>query len=726
MIGNGAGMTRSRNGRPPRRGLPTGRRTTYLTLTFWLILMAVAAPLALKLSEVQDNDSLAALPARAEAARAADRVAAAYPGSDALVAVAVYARDGGLTDADRAKVEADRQVFGRYAPGGTVPAATPSGDGAAMLLSFPLVGDNEQQNAAAGEIKDRLGAGNPDGLTTGLTGSAGGFNDVLEAFEGLDSTLLLVSAGVVILVLLLTYRSPVLWVVPLLAIGVASQVASAAIYLLARYAGLPVDLQSQSILTVLLFGVGVDYALLLIARYREELRRHTDRYEAMALALRRSYPAIVASAATVAAGLLCLLAADMPGTRGLGPVAAVGVLTALAVMTTLLPALLVLCGRWLFWPFVPRFRPDAVGHDPAADHRGWARLAGVVGRRPRTTWIGTAVALGALVFGLGNLTLGLPSSENFTSEVGSVTGQRLIERHYPGGASAPADIIVAPGAADAVVAAARTVPGVAEVRPVEVSSDGRWARVAAVLTAEPESDTAKDTVERLRGAVHRIPGADALVGGDAAVALDTDRATARDNRVVMPLILVVVFVILVVLLRALVAPLLLLASVVLSYFAALGAAGLVLDAMGYPRLWVALPLQAFLFLVALGVDYTIFLMTRAREEAGTMGHRPGVLHALTVTGGVITSAGLVLAATFAALGVLPLVPSVQLGVIVAVGVLLDTLLVRSLLVPALALDIGPCIWWPSRLADGAAGPPASPARSTRDMPPTDVSAAVAR
>jgi len=494
---------------------------------------------------------------------------------------------------------------------------------------------------------------------------------------------------------------------------VASQVAGAAVYLLAKLGVLTVDFQGQTILTVLVFGVGTDYALLLIARYREELRRHRDRHQAMAVALRRSFPAVLASAATVAIALLCLLAAQLPATRGIGPVAAVGVAAALVTMTTLLPALLVLCGRWLFWPFVPRHTEAAVGHDIAADHGMWAKVARGVGRRPRPIWIGTAVALGALTFGIGNLSVGLPNSETFTKDVGSVTGQRLIEQHYPGGASAPADTFATAGSADRVVAAARVVDGVADVRAPEPSADGQWVRVQAVLTAAPDSRAAKDSVDRLRDAVHGVPGSQAVVGGDTAATLDTERAASRDNTVIMPLILGVIFLILVALLRALVAPLLLLASVVLSYAAAVGAAGLVLDAIGHPKLFFGLPLQVFLFLVALGVDYTIFLMTRAREEAGQLGHRAGILHALTVTGGVITSAGLVLAATFAALSVLPLVPSVQTGIIVAVGVLLDTFIVRSLLVPALAIDVGPRAWWPSRLVREHAQPaPAQQAELT--------------
>ncbi|MEO3930547.1 MMPL family transporter [Micromonosporaceae bacterium B7E4] len=688
-------------------GVVAGRRAKFAILALWVVIAAVVGPLALKLTEVQQNDNLGALPGGAEASRAAARAEAAFPGPDALVAVAVYARDTGLTGADRARVAADRAAFARYAVDGIVPPELPSDDGRALLLSFPLAGTDEAQSTAVGEIRQRLGDGGPDGLRTALTGSAGAEEDLFDAFGGMDTTLLFATIGAVALLLLVTYRSPVLWLIPLLTAGLASQVASAVVYLLAEYGGLTVDFQSQNILTVLVLGVGVDYALLIVARYREELRRHEDRHEAMALALRRSFPAMCASAATVGAGLLCLLAAELPSTRGLGPVGAVGIAATLVAMATLLPAVLVLFGRWVFWPFVPRYTAGLAGHDVAEDHRGWARVARFVDRRPRTTWIGSTLALGVLVLGIGNLSIGLPGDEFFTREVGSVTGQRMVEAYWPAGQLAPAEIVAGAGSADQVAQVARGVDGIAEVGPAERSADGRWVRIPAVLADDPGTEGAKESVDRLRTALRAVPGANALVGGETAYQLDTDRVTARDDRVVMPLILLVVFLVLVVLLRALVAPLLLMASVVLSYVAALGAAGLILDALGHPRLWVALPLQTFLFLVALGVDYTIFLMTRAREEVAVLGHRRGVLHALTVTGGVITSAGVVLATTFAALSVMPLVPSVQTGVIVAVGVLIDTFLVRSLLIPALALSVGPATWWPGRLSRRAA-PPAGP------------------
>jgi putative drug exporter of the RND superfamily len=690
-------------------GLPSGRRSKYAVLLLWLALLAVAGPLAVKLTEVQDNSALGALPASAESSQAVRRAEAAFPESRKPLAIAVYVRDTGLTPADRARVDADRVAFTAYADGGAVSPPVPSADGRALLLSLPMATDDDRRADAVAAVKDRLADGAAPGLRTALTGDAAAEHDVFDAFGGMDTALLLATALTVALLLLVTYRSPVLWLIPLLAVGVANQLASAVVYLLAKHAGLAVDFQSQTILTVLVFGVGVDYALLLIARYREELRRHPDRHAAMAVALRRSYGALCASAATVALGLLCLLAADLPSTRGLGPVGAVGIVAALLAMTTLLPAVLVLFGRWLFWPFVPRHVPDAHARDTATDHGVWRRIAGLVAGRPRAVWLGTAAALVALTFGIGNLSIGLPDDESFTTEVGSVTGQRLVAAHYPGGSAAPAEILAAAGTAEQVVSAARGVSGVAEVGAPERSPDGRWVRVSAVLAAAPDSADARDTVTRLRAAVHEVPDARALVGGRTATLIDERRTVDRDNRVVIPLVLAMVLVILVLLLRSLVAPLLLIACVVLSYAAAMGAAGLVLNAMGHPKLFVGVPLQAFLFLVALGVDYTIFLMTRAREETARIGHRPGVLRALTATGGVITSAGVVLAATFGALLVLPLVGSVQMGVIGAVGILLDTFLVRSLLIPALTLDLGARTWWPGRPARRAPAPDPAPA-----------------
>ncbi|MDQ1295486.1 MAG: putative drug exporter of the superfamily [Actinomycetota bacterium] len=681
-------------------GLPSGRRTKFVTLAFWLILISVAAPFGIKLTEAVDNDAINSLPNSAEATKVYEESKDAFPGSDKLVAVIAYAREGGLTDADTAKVEADRAAFTQYADGGQIQPAYPSEDGKALMLTFPITGDTKEQQESASDIKESVDDNVPGGLEVGFTGSAGAVDDVYDAFGGIDGKLVLVTASVVALILLLTYRSLFLWFIPLLCVGMASQLASAVVYLLAEHGGLVVNFQSQTLLTVLVFGVGTDYALLLISRYREELRRHRDRHQAMNVALRRSFGAILASGATVALGLMCLLAADLNSTRGLGPVCTVGIIAGLLSMLTLLPALLVLCGRWVFWPFVPRYVEPGSGRDVTEVHGLWNGIARVVGRRPRSIWVGSAAVLAVLTVGAGNLSLGLPWTETFTDDVGSVTGQHLIEKHYPAGSTYPVQIVTGTESKDTVVRAIESNDQIAGVdtQNIQTSQDGRRVLIQAVLAPAADSQAAKDTIDDLRDELHAVPGAQAIVGGDTATTLDTERAASRDNKVIIPLIILVVFLVLILLLRAVVAPVLLVASVVLSFAAAMGASGLIFDMIGHPKIDYGMPLQAFLFLVALGVDYTIFLMTRAREETKTLGHPAGVLPALAMTGGVIASAGLVLAATFASLSVMPLVPSLQMGIVVAVGVLLDTFLVMSLLVPALSVDVGRKIWWPSPLS----------------------------
>jgi RND superfamily putative drug exporter len=673
-----------------------GRYAIWLGLAVWVAIVALVMPLAGKTAEVQSTDPALVLPRGAESTRALARERAAIPGTDAPVAVVIYVRDSGITEQDKAAVEADRAAFVALSRQRQVDPAVPSEDGTALLLSVAVAG----QGAAAADtvkvIKDRL-ADAPSGLATAVTGSAGALADADEAFAGADTALLLAAAGVVAVLLLLTYRSPFLWLVPLVSVGLASQVAAGVVYLLGRHAGVTVTETSSGIMLVLVFGAGTDYALLLIARYREELRRRADRRAAMAVAWRRSFPAILASAATVVVGMLCLLAGQMNDVRGLGPVAAAGIAVAFAVMTTLFPLLLVLLGRWVFWPFIPRYAPDT-GADVTRQHRVWRRVATAIERRPRTVWTVTALVLAMLTFGVFGFRFGQPADKMYTTEVGSVVGQRLVGMHYPEGTSSPAQIIAAAARTDEVILAARAVDGVADATRTAVSADGRWVRIGAVLRDPPDSAAAKGTVDRLRDAVHAVPGADALVGGDTAVTLDIERASGRDNRVLLPLLLVVVVAVLVLLLRALVAPLLLAASVVLSYAAAMGLVGLICRAIGYPDILPSMPLWTYLIIVTLGVDYTIFLMTRAREEVGQAGTRAGVLSALTVTGGVITSAGVVLAATFATILLIPVTATLHIGLTVALGVLLDTFVVRTLLVPALAIDIGDRIWWPGRPA----------------------------
>jgi RND superfamily putative drug exporter len=677
------------------RSTRSGRYLTWIALALWMAGAVLLAPLAGRTGDVVSTDAAVLLPHSAEATKALVRERAAFPGTDRPVAVVVYTRDSGITSEDRAAVEADRVAFGVLSHDNGVGPSTASEDGKALLLSFPLVEDGRKPEAVVGRIKDRL-AGAPAGLHTAVTGSAGALSDVSDALAGLDATAFLAAAVVVAILLLITYRSPFLWLVPLVAVALASQVAGGVVYLLGKYAHVTVTGDSTGMMVVLVFGAGTDYALLLIARYREELRRHANRFTAMAVALRRSFPATLASAGTVTVGMLCLLAAQMNDVRGLGPVEAVGIVVAFAVMTTFLPALLALLGRWVFWPFVPRYVPNAVDDVPQR-HGIWHRAAELIDRRPRRLWVASTLALVALAFGVFGLRLGQPADQSYTKDVGSVVGQRLIDEHYAGGASSPAQIIAAAATADQIVTAAVAVDGVAGAKQTGVSPDGRWARVEAVLGASPDSAAAEGTIARLRVAMHAVTGADALVGGQTATTVDIGKAAGQDDLVLLPLILIVVLAVLMLLLRAVVAPLLLAGSVLLSYAAAMGVAGLLFQALGHPGIIQSLPLYGYLFLVTLGVDYTIFLMTRAREEVARVGHREGVLSALTVTGGVITSAGLVLAATFSTLVFMPLVSALQMGLIVAVGVLIDTFVVRTLLIPALAVDLGRRFWWPARI-----------------------------
>lgn len=685
--------------------LVSGRRAKWVVLVLWLLLMGLGGSLAAKLGDVQDNDPATWLPANAQSTQAVEVAEEHFQDEDSAAAVVVYARDGGLTGADLDKVDADRAALGdeRSVVGDVSPVAV-SDDEEAAYISVPLrtaESDNSVLGDGVDAVRDLARTGAPSGLDVRIAGEAGNIADFIDVYSGMDATLLGVTLAVVALLLLFTYRSPLLWLIPLVSVALASQVASGVVYLLAENAGLLVNGLSAYVLPVLVLGIGTDYALLLIARYREELHRHEDRHEAMAYALRRCLPAIAASAGTVTAATLCLVFGSMNSTRSLGPVVAIGVVVVFLAMTTLLPALLVILGRWVFWPFVPRHTP---GYDVSdeKEHGFWSRVSQVVGRRHRPVWITTAVVLAALAVGVTTISTGQTQEEQFTKDVDSVAGQELLERHFPAGSSAPADLYVPTGGAGAALAAVEDVPGVTGA--TEAAAAGGWTHIRVVLDDAPDTGAARETVEDVRTALDDSGGeaASAVVGGKTAVALDTADAQASEEKLLIPVILLVVLITLIVLLRALVAPVVLLLSVVLSYAAAVGAAALIYNALGYPRIDRGLLLFGFLFLIALGIDYTIFLMTRVKEEVRRRGHREGVLTGLTVTGGVITSAGLVLAATFTVLAVIPTVSSLQQGLLVAVGVLLDTFLVRSLLVPALALELGPRIWRPGR---PEAGPP---------------------
>lgn len=690
-------------------GALTGRVTTWVVLAAVLVLTAIMASFSAKLTSVQNNEASSWLPESAESTRVLEELSETVDPND-IPTLVVYHHDGGLTDADLAAMEEDGpQIAGlagvtgdgvltpaaaqaAQAQGAPVPTLV-SDDGEVAYLYFVLnFGANGWNDIpeAADEIRD---IATLDGGEVHLAGYGGQAADSAEAFEGIDTNLIFATLGVVIVILLFTYRSPVLWLLPILCAVSANFIATGLVYLLAKYAGLTVNGQSQAILSILVIGAGTDYALLLVARYREELRRHEDRHEAMAFALHRAAPAILASAATVAVGMLCLSFADLNSTAGLGPVLAIGVVVTMVVMTTLLPALLVICGRWVFWPKRPTFRsaePTSAGL--------WARVGRAISHRPRRVWLTTTGLLLLACLGLFRLDAsGLSTEDTYTKEFDSIKGQKLLADHGLADNSNTIQVVTDADAADAVAASLEGIDRLGTPGAPQPVSDGRvW--FEATVDADISSTTAADVVEASREAVHAVDGADAVVGGGAAFYLDTKIASERDSLVIMPLVLGVVLLILIGLLRALVAPLILMATVVLSFGAALGISALLFEyVFGFAGSDPGFPLFAFVFLVALGIDYNIFLMTRVREETATHGTRKGSLIGLASTGGVITSAGIVLAATFLVLGSLPLVFLAELGVAVALGVMLDTLVVRSVLVTALNLDLGGKIWWPSRL-----------------------------
>ncbi|MDQ0938210.1 MMPL family transporter [Streptomyces turgidiscabies] len=701
--------------------LVCGRRAKWLVLVLWLVLLFLAAPFAQKLTDAQDNDAASWLPGSAESTQVLRLSEDFRP--EQIPAIVVYAREGGLTAADRALITENAAQIRKLRDHGIRGAETrgpvydrPSDPRAAQILVPITMDEKGWQRIAPAVDSIRAAAPGTAGLTVHITGPGGTSADFSKAFEGIDSTLLLAAMGVVVVMLLLTYRSPALLVAPLLGVVAALLTAQALIYLLARHAGLTVNGQSAGILTVLVFGAGTDYALLLVARYREELRRHEDRHEAMALALHRAGPAVIASGATVVVSMLVLLAAEMNSTRGLGPVAAIGVAVALLAMMTLFPAVLVICGRWIFWPVIPRN-----GSADPTEHGLLARVGRGIAVRPRVIWSVTAAALVACSFGLMQLRAeGLSNADAFTDKPDSIVGQEVSARYFPAGSGDPLVIVSNEAQAQQV---GRAVAGTRGVVPTSLglppgtkpSFEGK-VLFEATMTAPADSEAAKRTVDRVRDAVHAVPDADAQVGGGTAALLDMDRATTHDNLLIIPLVLAVVLLILCALLRALIAPLLLIGTVVLSFAAALGISAIAFRHLfDYAGESTDFPLFVFVFLVALGIDYNIFLTTRVREETARLGTRKGVVTGLAATGAVITSAGLVLAGTFAALGTLPMVAFAEIGFAVALGVVLDTLVVRSVLVPALFLDVGPKIWWPHRLAreDGGARAPEPPAKVSR-------------
>ncbi|MFI0739422.1 MMPL family transporter [Streptomyces sp. NPDC021100] len=673
--------------------LPSGRVGKWVVIALWAVVLVPALMLAGKLGDAEENDNSAWLPGSAESTAVVERAQKVMP-VDSVPAVVVYDRAGGVTQADLAKARADAKAFqGIENVVGTPQGPVASQDGKAIRTVVQVHKDKsgwEGLGKAVDAMTD-VGEDGADGLGFHVAGPAGYGADSIKAFGG-GGALTTITALVVVAILLVTYRSPLLPLLPLITVGVALTAAKALIYLLAEDAGLVVNKQTSFILVVLIFGAATDYALLLISRYREELARHQDRHTAMAEALYRSGPAIVASAATVAISLTLLTLAVLNSTKGMGPACAVGVVVGLLAMMTLMPALLVACGRWIFWPVRPAYGAEGEKRESV-----WNRVGNAIAGRPRLVWAGTVVVLAAMALGtLGLDASGLSNKDQFTGKPQVAVAEEIRAAHFPAGAGDPVHVVADAGAADRVRTALAGVPGIAAVAD-PVVREGE-AVLLAQLGDEPSGEAARRTVERARTVVHRIEGADAQVGGSTAIMVDTEHAAVRDSKVIIPIVLLVVLLILAVLLRAVVAPLLLMITVLLSFGAALGVSSLVFEhVLGLAGADASYPLLAFVFLVALGIDYNIFLVTRIREDALPHGTRRAALTGLSSTGGVITSAGVVLAGTFAAMASLPLVFAVELGFTVAFGVLLDTIVVRSVLVTALALDAGRWMWWPGAL-----------------------------
>ena len=700
--------------------------TALIVIFIWLGASGVFGPLFGSLSTVQENDNSAFLPDSAESTQAAKIIEKFNADlNQTLPTLVLYLGEvnqdkiaglnAHLSTLGKKKIGDTDVPISKYLTQGEEIFAFPSQDGKALLVNLPFKSEIAQELLpnklpALPQMIETLREDASEyassvGLTSNVTGVGALLGDLFGAFEGIDSSLLLTTLGVVALILIVVYRSPVLWILPLFSAVIALSTAGGLVYLLTKNDFIDLNGQSQGILSVLVLGAATDYALLLISRYREELHHFDEPSDAMKAALKGTFEPILASGSTVIAALLVLLLSDLSGNRGLGPVGAIGIAASMLTILTLLPALLVACGRWVFWPRIPR-------HDDVNSQLTgvWAKIGAGVQKRPRKLWIGTSIVLVVLAgFSTTLNARGLSTVDAFTQRPDSVVGLELLGQHFPGGSGQPTEVLVKESSADAVSAQLLKIKGVASVEPMRLSPaipgapltpvkviDGKLI-LNATLGLNPDSVEAREIIPTMREAVRAIDPS-ILVGGSTAVAFDTDVAANRDNRTIIPIVLVIITIILGLLLRSILSAALLLGTVVLSFFATLGACQLVFENIfGFKGADTSFPLFAFIFLVALGIDYNIFLMTRVREESAKIGTRAGIIKGLTVTGGVITSAGIVLAATFAVLGVLPLVFLAELGFAVAFGVLLDTLIVRTILVPALAYDIGAKIWWPSKL-----------------------------
>ena len=667
--------------------IPAGRRTKWLVILLWIVILALVTPFATQLGDVETNDGSVFLPSNAESVEV-NELLERFENGDTSPATIVYERPGGLEGDDLTAIENDRNALVERFPASLIGEVETSESGEAARFTVTVESDFERLEEQVAQIREIVQGS--ENASVYVSGQAGFSYDAIQVFGGINVTLLIASASVVTVLLLIIYRSPFVWIVPLIVVGFANQTASASIYGMVTNFGLTASGQNTGILAILIFGVGTDYALLLIARYREELRNFKDDHVAMATALRRAGPAILASGGTTIIGLLCLLLADLNSTSGLGPIGATGIASAFIAMLTLLPAIMVTVGRRIFWPFIPRCG-EIVEERPSIWHRIGRRISG----RPRPIWMGATIALLLMVGGMLALGDDLTQDESFRGNPESLEGQAVIAEHFVAGSGAPTIVVAESQNADDVQAIVRQTEGVDEVFSTG-ESDG-LVSLAVVLSANPESSEAFSTIERLRERLSAAPERSALVGGPDATELDTQNANARDRLVVTPVVLLVVLAILIVLLRGLVAPLLMIGTTIISFHAALGAVALLFTVgLGYSGISDYVILLAFVFLITLGVDYNIFLMTRIREETARHDTSEATRRGLVATGGVITSAGVVLAATFLVVAVLPLVELLQLGIIVAFGVLLETTIVRSLVLPAMVMDLREWTWWPGK------------------------------
>lgn len=701
-----------------------------LIIIGWLSISSVSFPVFSKISNVQENDNSAFLPQSAEST-VASKIIVTFSDQASNVLPTLLLAVGDVSPQSNPEVFAQlnsyaAQLGSKVLPESKKPLSTyfipgaplqaiPSQDGKAALINVQInskiAGENINDEPALpliiefirADLEKTFGDG---AIETHVTGPGGIFADLFGAFGSIDTQLLSTTLIVVAIILIVVYRSPFLWIIPLFTAGLALAFATMIVYYLAKANLIDLNGQTQGILDVLVLGAATDYALLLISRYREELHLHQSRFTAMRVALRGVVEPIIASGSTVIAGLMVLLLSDLSSNRGLGPVGSIGIACAMFAALTLLPSLLVLFGRWVFWPKKPRFDSE----DEKLSGL-WAKVGSAVDRKPQPIWISTALLL--VIFAAFSFTLksdGLAQTDAFTTRPDSVIGLEKLGEHFPSGEGTPVEIIVKESDVQASVAAISKVENVASVVPVtnfdratmqptkDIKVIDGNVLLYAILEVPADSTEAKNTIPLIREAAKSVNDT-SLVGGQTATGYDVDQSSRRDNRVIIPIVLLLIALILGLLLRSIFAAGLLLLTVVLSFFATLGVCALVFEHIfGFKGTDASFPLFAFVFLVALGIDYNIFLMTRVREEAKKIGTKAGVIRGLTVTGGVITSAGIVLAATFGVLGVLPLVFLAELGFAVAFGVLLDTIVVRSLLVPALVRILGKKIWWPSKLS----------------------------